>query len=66
MGPCGPFLGKPHRKVGWAETAKVSSVKPGWRLLEEDLFSVFPLVMDGCESWTIRKAEHRRIDAFKL
>ena len=45
---------------------KVSSVKPGWRLLEEDLFSVFPLVMDRCESWTIRKAEHRRIDAFKL
>ena len=66
VGPHGPFLGKHHRKVGWAETAKVSSVKPGWRLLEEDLFSVFPLVMDRCESWTIRKAEHRRIDAFKL
>ena len=27
---------------------------------------VFPVVMNGCESWTIRKAEHRRIDAFKL
>ena len=27
---------------------------------------VFPLVMDGCESWTIKKAEHRRIDAFEL
>ena len=27
---------------------------------------VFPLVMYGCESWTIRKAEHQRIDAFKL
>ena len=25
---------------------------------------VFPVVMDGCESWTIKKAEHRRIDAF--
>ena len=25
---------------------------------------VFPLVMYGCESWTIKKAEHRRIDAF--
>ena len=24
---------------------------------------VFPVVMDGCESWTIKKAEHRRIDA---
>ena len=27
---------------------------------------VFPLVMDGCESWTIKKAECQRIDAFKL
>ena len=27
---------------------------------------VFPLVMYGCESWTIKKAEHRRIDAFVL
>ena len=27
---------------------------------------VFPVVMYGCESWTIKKAEHRRIDAFKL
>ena len=26
----------------------------------------FPLVMCGCESWTIKKAEHRRIDAFEL
>ena len=27
---------------------------------------VFPVVMFGCESWTIKKAEHRRIDVFKL
>ena len=27
---------------------------------------VFPLVMYGCESWTVKKAEHRRIDAFGL
>ena len=27
---------------------------------------VFPVVMFGCESWTIKKAEHRRIDAFEL
>ena len=27
---------------------------------------VFPVVMYECESWTIKKAEHRRIDAFKL
>ena len=27
---------------------------------------VFPVVMYGCEGWTIKKAEHRRIDAFEL
>ena len=27
---------------------------------------VFPVVMYGCESWTIKKAEHRGIDAFEL
>ena len=28
--------------------------------------TVFPVVMYGCENWTIKKAEHRRIDAFAL
>ena len=28
--------------------------------------TVFPIVMCGCESWTIKKAEHRGIDAFEL
>ena len=27
---------------------------------------VFPVVMYGCESWTVKKAEHRRVDAFEL
>jgi len=27
---------------------------------------VFPVIMYGCESWTTKKAEHRRIDAFEL
>ena len=27
---------------------------------------VFPVVMDGCESWTVKKAERRRIDVFEL
>ena len=27
---------------------------------------IFPVVMNGCEIWTIKKAEHRRIDAFEL
>ena len=35
---------------------KVHIVKP----------TVFPLVMYGCESWTIKKAEHRGVDAFEL
>ena len=28
--------------------------------------TVFPAFMYGCESWTVKKAEHRRIDAFEL
>ena len=28
--------------------------------------AIFPVVMYGCESWTIKKAEHQRIDAFEL
>ena len=31
-----------------------------------DKYMVFPVVMYGCESWTIKKSEHWRIDAFKL
>ena len=31
-----------------------------------DKAMVFPVVMYGCESWTIKKAEHRKIDAFEL
>ena len=27
---------------------------------------VFPVVMYGCESWTVKKAEHQRVDAFEL
>ena len=27
---------------------------------------LFPVIVDGCESWTIKKAERRRIDAFEL
>ena len=27
---------------------------------------VFPVVMYGCESWTVKKPEHQKIDAFKL
>ena len=27
---------------------------------------IYPVIMYGCESWTIKRAEHRRIDAFEL
>ena len=27
---------------------------------------VYPVVMYGCESWTVKKAEHQKIDTFKL
>ena len=37
-------------------TTKVCLIKP----------MVFPVVMYGCESWTVKKAEHQRIDAFEL
>ena len=30
------------------------------------LFMVFPVVMYGCGSWTVKKAEHRKVDAFEL
>ena len=30
------------------------------------MFMVFPVVTYGCESWSVKKAEHRRIDAFEL
>ena len=36
---------------------------PFWK---QQKYLVFPVVMYGCESWTIKKAEHRRIDAFEL
>ena len=50
--------------------------KPGWHFKKQRHYfatmvcrvesMVFPVVMCGCESWTIKKAEHQRIDAFEL
>ena len=37
-----------------------------WSNLSLDKAMGFPVVMYGCESWTIKKTEHRRIDAFEL
>ena len=54
---------------------KVSHDKPRQRIKKQRHHSadkvhivramVFPVVMYGCERWTIKKAEHRRIDAFE-
>ena len=38
----------------------------GYTILYSYKAMVFPVVMYGCESWTIKKAEHRRIDAFEV
>ena len=35
-------------------------------MLQLNKAMVFPVVMYGCESWTVKKAEHRRIDAFEV
>ena len=43
-------------RIPWTIPTKVRIVKA----------MVFPVVMYGCESWTIKKAEHLRIDAFEL
>ena len=47
---------------------KEESEKVGLKLIQACLVKamVFPVVMYGCESWTVKTGEHRRIDAFKL
>ena len=54
-----PFLAMSMHHGDLDSFYKVHSVHPVKTL-------VFPVVMYGCESWTIRKAEHRRTDAFEL
>ena len=44
----------------------VSKFSSFLRLTSIPLVMVFPVVMYGCESWTVKKAEHQRIDAFQL
>ena len=46
----------------------LSSLLVQWDVLDSLLIlsMVFPVVMYGCESWTVKKAEHRRIDAFEV
>ena len=62
---------KRHLLLGWKVLTNLDSI-----LKSRDIIlptkvhlvkaMVFPVVMYGCESWTIKKAEHQRIDAFEL
>ena len=50
-------------RTGHGIESKDITLPPKVRLVKA---MIFPVVMCGCESWTIKKAEHRRIDAFEL
>ena len=50
--------------VKYVKTLVVYDVE--WQPAMDSMMVVFPVVMYGCESWTIKKAESLRIDAFKL
>ena len=54
--------------LGKAVTNLDSVLKSGdiTLLTKIHIVKVFPVVVYGCESWTVKKAEHRRIDVFKL
>ena len=45
---------------------KVQQKLRSWDIIASELAQIFLVDMYGCESWTIKKAEHQRIDAFEL
>ena len=49
--------------IGFRYTRKDTTLLTKVRLVKA---MVFPVVMYGCESWTLKKAEHQRVDAFEL
>ena len=57
-------------KAGWAVTNLDSVLKSKDIILQTKVHivkaMVFPVVMYGCESWTIKKTEHQRVDVFEL
>ena len=57
-----------RKKKGLMRERKILNIVIGQRVFRGSLVKamVFPVVMYGCESWTVKKAEHRRIDAFEL
>ena len=56
--------GKTIALTKWTFVGKVMSLL--FNMLSRLVITFFPMVMYGCESWTVKKAEHRRIDAFEL
>ena len=56
--------------LGWKVMTNLDSIKSKDITLSTKVHlvkaMVFPVVMYGCESWTIKKAEHQRIDTFEL
>ena len=61
---------KRHLLLGRKRMTKVDSLLKSRDILPKKVHlvkgMVFPIVLYGCESWTIKKAEYQRIDAFKL
>ena len=59
---------KRHLLLGRKIMTNLDSILKKWRQSKVCIVKamVFPVVMYGCESWIVKKAEHRRIDAFEL
>ena len=65
--PIPVFLpGKPHGQRSLAGCSSWGHKELDMTEAKKGLSMVFPVVMYGCESWTVKKAEHRRIDTFEL
>ena len=57
---------KRHLFLGRKAMTNLDSILKNRDITFADKGPSFPVAMYGCESWTIRKAEHQRIDAFEL
>ena len=53
-------------RMAWLDLLAVQGTLKSLLQHHSSKASIIPVVMYGCESWTVKKAEHRRIDAFEL